>query len=84
MANQLSRHWKLAIIWALSLVTVGAISSAAQGRLPLTPTQTPTVISGSDIGFRIERTQDGIQIGRVVVRVNGVWVDTAAPIAAAR
>ena len=79
----LTRHWKLAILWALSLVAVGAISSSAQAprgnpRFNLL-TETPTVVSGSDVGFRVERTQNGIPVGRVVVRVNGTWVDTAAP-----
>ena len=84
MAVRLARHWKLAGWWLLSLVVVGAVSSSAQQTRPSQRgfnliTETPIVISGNDVGFRIERTQDGIPIGKVVVRVNGVWVDTAAP-----
>jgi hypothetical protein len=79
----LTRHWKLALLWALSLVAVGAISSSAQAQRGAPRfnflTEAPTVISGNDVGFRIERTQDGIPVGRVVVRVNGTWVDTVAP-----
>jgi hypothetical protein len=83
----LLRHWKLAILWALSLVAVGAISSLAQAQRPSQPpglqfnvlTESPTVVSGNDVGFRIERTQDGILIGRLVVRVDGRWVDTGVP-----
>lgn len=79
----LTRHWKLAILWALSLVAVSMISSAAQSQRGTLGfnflTELPTVISGNDVGFRIERTQDGIPVGRVVIRVNGTWVDTAAP-----
>jgi hypothetical protein len=30
-------------------------------------------------GYDIERTQDGIPVGRVVVRVSGTGVDTSAP-----
>ena len=86
MAEQITRHWKLAVVWALSLVAVGALSSFAQ--VPFNgirergfpaPMQLPTVVSGSDVGFRIERSVDGIQVGRVVVRVDGRWVDTVAP-----
>jgi hypothetical protein len=91
MAGHLTRHWRLAVVWALSLVAVWTISSAAQGNprsrnldRPAATLQIPTVVSGNDVGFRIERTQDGIQIGRVVVRINGVWVDTAAPAVATR
>jgi len=45
--------------------------------------EVPTVVSGSDVGFRIERTQGGIQIGKIVVRINGRWVETETPTAAA-
>jgi len=85
MAGKLTRYWKLAIVWAVSLVAVGAMSLSAQDRgRPLPPTEVPTIVSGSDVGFRIERTQAGIQIGKVVVRINGRWVDTETPTAAAR
>ena len=77
--------WRLAILWALSLVAVSVLSSFAQGQrgqpqpgFPLI-TVAPTVVSGNDVGFRIERTQDGLPVGRVVVRVDGRWVDTMAP-----
>jgi hypothetical protein len=83
MATSLSRHWKTAILWALSLLTVGAVSSWAQGQRrdpgSMRPTQIPTVLSGSDVGFRVERTEDGLLVGRVVVRVDGRWVDTTIP-----
>ena len=79
----LTRHWKLAILWALSLVTVSVISSAAQAqrRQPGFEmlTVAPAVVSGNDVGFRIERTQDGMPVGKVVVRVDGRWVDTLSP-----
>lgn len=91
MARQITRHWKLAILWTLSLVMAAVVSSWAQppqrpgglGR-PEPLLQLPTVISGSDVGFRVEQTRDGIQIGRVVVRIGGTWVDTSAPPVAAR
>jgi hypothetical protein len=85
MTVRLARHWKLAVWWLLSLVVVGAVSSSAQQTRPNQRpgfnliTETPIVISGNDVGFRVERTQDGIPVGKVVVRVNGVWVDTATP-----
>ena len=84
MTVRLARHWKLAVWWLLSLVVVGAASSSAQQTRPSQRgfnliTETPIVISGNDVGFRVERTQDGIPIGKIVVRVNGVWVDTATP-----
>lgn len=35
----------------------------------------PTVISGGDLGFRIESNTDNVPVGRIVVRINGRWVD---------
>jgi hypothetical protein len=74
-----ARHWKLAILWALSLVAVSVISTEAQRPGFQLLTVQPTVVSGNDVGFRIERTQDGVPVGRVVVRIEGRWVDTFAP-----
>jgi hypothetical protein len=82
MATRFMRQWKLAVVWTLSLLVLGAASFSAQGpggvpRLSSSLiTEGPTLISGNDIGFRIERTKDGIAIGKLVVRVDGRWVDT--------
>jgi hypothetical protein len=36
------------------------------------------VISGSDLGFRIEGSRsDGTPTGRLVVRINGQWIEAA-------
>lgn len=79
MAVVFTRHWKLAILWALSLVAVSMISAEAQRRGSELLTVQPIVVSGNDVGFRIEGTQDGVPVGRVVVRIDGRWVDTFAP-----
>jgi hypothetical protein len=46
-------------------------------------TQTPMIISGSDVGFRVDqqRTRLGHLAGSWVVRFNGQWVepDTSGP-----
>jgi hypothetical protein len=79
----LVRYWQLTILWALSLAVVSVMSSSAQTQRAQPGfeflTVAPTVVSGNDVGFRIERTQDGVPVGKVVVRVNGVWVDTLPP-----
>lgn len=76
MTDLLDRYWKLVVIWVLSLIAVGSISSVAQVRSrgfdP--PLQLPTILSGNDVGFRVDRTQDGIPVGTLVVRIDGVWV----------
>ena len=91
MATQFTRQWKLTVVWTLLLLVVAAASfSSAQGRGGAPQlgesliTESPTVISGNDIGFRIERTQDGIAVGKLVVRVDGRWVNTDMTIAGQR
>jgi hypothetical protein len=37
---------------------------------------TPTVVSGNDIGFRIEGVRGDTPIGTLVIRVKGQWVET--------
>jgi hypothetical protein len=36
---------------------------------------TPTIISGADVGFRVERWDGDTPIGRWVVRSSGQWVE---------
>jgi hypothetical protein len=35
----------------------------------------PTIIAGPDLGFRVESAQNNIPIGKIVVRIDGHWVD---------
>jgi hypothetical protein len=35
----------------------------------------PTVISGPDLGFRVESIEANVPVGKLVVRIKGVWVD---------
>ena len=37
--------------------------------------QTADIKSGSDIGFRVDRMERNRAMGRLVVRLNGQWVD---------
>ena len=64
----------LIIVWALSLIIVGALahaqSPAQRGNAPA-----PTIISGGDLGFRVARQQGNRVIGSFVVRINGEWFD---------
>ena len=69
-------------IWLASLITVAGLSSAlirAQARIPPFPQAPPpaaevTILSGSDIGFRVEGNKDGNAVGTLMVRINGTWV----------
>jgi hypothetical protein len=35
----------------------------------------PTVISGADVGFRMEGRKGATPVGRLVVRIDGEWVE---------
>jgi hypothetical protein len=78
------RWWKWALLWAFSLVLMSALTAAAQARrgVPNTPDpfvlESPTILTGSDVGFRLERVRDGVPVGHVVVRVDGRWVEPQA------
>jgi hypothetical protein len=64
--------WKLAVAWVVSVLVVAAAASM------LTSAQTANdkkVVSGSDLGFRIDSERGGVPTGRFVVRVNGNWVE---------
>jgi len=72
-------------LWLVSLAAVAGFTTTFMGAQAPSPaqqlggsliTESPTVVSGNDIGFRIERTQNGIAVGKLVVRVDGRWVDT--------
>jgi len=58
----------LAILWAASLVAVAWTRSSAQSD--------QRVVSGSDIGFRVERVDSrGTPLGSIVVKIDGKWVE---------
>jgi len=75
---------KWIVLWLASLAIVAGFTSAlmraqAPSQVP-PPSQATTarVLSGPDIGFRVESTRDGRAVGTLVVRINGQWVETAA------
>ena len=63
------------MLWVASLIVLGVVGSAfiaAQTR----GVPEPRVLSGNDIGFRLEGTNPkGEPIGTLVVRINGQWVE---------
>ena len=72
-------------IWLVSLITVAGLASAwtrAQTVVPkLGPpavSPNPMIVSGGDIGFRVDGTRDGKAVGILVVRIGGQWVETTA------
>ena len=62
----------VAVLWVLSLLIVQSVVSAQW--YPVNPV-TPRVLAGPDYGFRIHGEQNGVLVGKPVVRVDGRWVE---------
>ena len=60
----------LSVVWLLSMFAVGTWAS---GQAPPAQDDPARIISGSDIGFRVEDVKNNRLVGRFVVRVNGQW-----------
>jgi hypothetical protein len=74
-----SRRVAWAIVWALSLVSASVLARSEQQPPPSPPSPLvlpgPVVLSGADLGFRVHGIRGETRIGRLVVRVDGKWVD---------
>ena len=60
-------------LWIASLFVVATIARAQVYRL--NPLPEPKVVSGPDIGIRIEAEQNGVPVGPLVIKINGEWVE---------
>jgi hypothetical protein len=63
-------------LFAFALVLVLVVSAVfgyaqVRGTVPVAP----VVLSGADLGFRVEGRRENSVVGRFVVRVNGHWVE---------
>jgi hypothetical protein len=66
------RQWTVACCLGIALLAVGAW---VYGQTFESQPVTPTVVSGADIGFRIEGVKGDTPVGTLVIRVNGQWVE---------
>ena len=48
-------------------------------QITVVPARSPVILSGSDVGFRVESYSGETPVGRVVVRIDGEWVDPLPP-----
>jgi hypothetical protein len=63
----------LVMMWLASLF---AVATLARGQAhQLNPLPKPIVVSGSDIGYRVEGLLRGAPAGTLVIRWNGKWVE---------
>jgi hypothetical protein len=67
-----TRNWLGVSLVILVLAFVGGWVSAQTQTVPVPP----TVLTGADIGFRVEGQRAGVAVGRLVVRIDGRWVET--------
>ena len=66
----------LIVVWVVSLVAAGVMTHAQAPSQPPLRAQAPTVLSGSDVGFRVDGRKGSAAVGVLVVRINGQWVET--------
>jgi hypothetical protein len=71
----LRKRIALAVIWVASIVATGAWATAQAPSPSSPPVQLPTIISGNDVGFRVESLRGNTPVGTLVIRINGQWVD---------
>ena len=62
-----------AAVFAILLIVTAAAWVTAQV-VPVKPVP-PKVMTGADVGFRVEGIRGNTPVGVVVVRVNGEWVE---------
>ena len=61
-------------IAAFFAITVLITTVWATAQVVMQKPVTPTVLSGGDVGFRVEWDRGGTPVGTIVVKVNGQWV----------
>ena len=65
------RNWTVTLL-AFVLVAASVLVTAQAVMVRPVP---PTVLSGDDVGLRIEGDRGGTPIGTIVVKQNGEWVE---------
>jgi len=69
------RFWSVvAVAWVVSLLAVGSWASAQASR-QWSPVSEPAVVSGENLGLRVEWMHGNVPTGTLVVRVKGVWME---------
>jgi hypothetical protein len=66
------KHVAAAVFALLSVVAATAWVTAQA--LAVTPVA-PKIMTGSDVGFRVEGLRGNTPVGKIVVKVNGEWVE---------
>ena len=76
------KHWEVHMSRTVLVVLCSMFLLAAGAWLHAQTQKTPTVISGNDLGFRIDGRRGNTPTGTLVIKMNGQWVpveSVAAP-----
>jgi hypothetical protein len=65
----------VAVLWIVSLLGVGAITHAQSQAKELRRLPEPRIMTGGDVGFRVEGMYGEMPTGTIVIRVYGQWVE---------
>ncbi len=78
----LRKRFVVIAVWVVSMCAAGIWGHAQVPPTPREPRPTPsqlqpqlTIISGNDLGFRVDAHKGNTPIGRFVVRIDGRWVE---------
>ena len=78
----LRKRFVVIALWVISMFAAGLWGHAQTPLPPREPRPAPsqlqpqpTVISGADLGFRVDARKGNTPIGRFVVRIDGRWVE---------
>ena len=63
------------LVVALSIVCLALAWQTTAAQVIAVKPVPPRVMTGGDVGFRVEGLRGDTPVGRLVVRVNGRWVD---------
>jgi hypothetical protein len=66
---------KLLVVVVLCFVTLAAAGLVAWAQAPSAKPVPPTIISGPDLGYRMEGRDSGRAVGTLMVKINGEWVE---------
>lgn len=61
-------------VFVIAILTIFLLPLGLWAAEEATERRSRRVISGEDLGVRLERKQSGVILGRLVVRVDGQWV----------
>ena len=75
MSKQSRIYLVITIVWVASLAAVGVAGQVAAQAPAFRPLPEPKVMSGADVGFRVEGMYGNVPSGVIVLRVNDQWVE---------